>query len=669
MAVKFLLEVIDLTRFRRGAGMLLFLAALFGGVSIAYADYQFDDLMGPSGISYQWMVINETGDTFGASHSTAVDISGDVLSGGDAVLEVQSGNSASTITDRSLSTFFFVLTEGHGEFDMNFRSPAMEFDVATPNLGLTTIVDENSVPYTDTKTALGHPGGSYDPLWRKYQFSIDRNRYADRYDTVAQYFYFQQNPSSSPSQGIPVPMVIANVSPYTAAEDPLELRMTLRDSSNSDGNITAYDRTTWTVTEPKTAGGSQWVFVPVDSFPIDNTRINYFLTTEVVNHTSYRYAAYDGLTSVRVFPSVWKFDLPRVQGTTYIEREFQLAPESHIAPGLVSVYRRAYNVTESSKRPLRLHPVDDTSGTGLFDLRLNHRIIYGKRLGETYKQAASEGRFNLFEITAYRPNPASITFYDDVARITGSSKKVDAPDTSVFSSGAVKRDSDGIPSSAVSYFTIDQSIPGTLRTSSTEGMFPLHITINIPVTMIQDRDWWNAMLDEWRRSGVISDTFADKFHIYLMTTTDGQANPWNLSQELQTKGVYDDQIKVFFDEDKGRITTDNDRGVITVSFIVMLMNGTRDGYRPELSIVADNSTEQDNNYIVIRDGINDNKWTMTFFIAPANYIVNPDNTTPTPSNPDSTITTTGGGGGGCNALGLGVIASMIVFALIKREGR
>lgn len=656
-------------RFSRSPGVLLFLAALLGYSCSASADYKFDDIMGPSGISYQWMVINQTGDTFGASHSTPIDLSADVLSEGDAVLEVLSGNSASAISDHSLSTLFFVLTEGHGEFDFNFRSPALLFDVATPSLGLTTIVDENSAPYTDTKTALGHPGGTYDQLWRKYSFSIDRNRYSDKFDTVAQYFYLQQNPSSAPSQGFPVPVVIANVSPYSAAEEPLLLRMTLRDASNSDGNITAYDITSWSLTENKSTGGNQWVFVPVDDFPIDNSRINYFLTTEVVNHSSYRYAAYDGISSSRVFPSCWKFDLPRTQGLTYIEREFLLAPDSNIAPGLVSVFKRPYNVTESSKRPLRLHPVDDTSGTGLFDLRLNHRIIFGKRLGQTYKYAASEGRFNLFEITPFRPNPVSMTFYDDLARITGSSKKIDAPNGTVFSGSAVKRDNTNIPSSAVSYFSLEQNIPGSLRTSSTEGLFPIHITINIPVTLIQDRDWLNAVLEEWRRSGKISDTFADKFHIYLLTSTDGQPNPWNLTQELITKGVYDDQIKVFYDEGRGRITTDNDRGVITVSFIVMLLDGTRDGYRPELSIVADNSTEQDNNYIVLRDGRADNKWSMTFFIAPANYIVNPDSSSSTGGQISTPISTTGGGGGGCNAFGLGVSAAMVFFASTTRRER
>ncbi len=416
---------------RKIAGLIIFLAVM-SGVS-AYAEYQFDDLLGPSGVSYQWMMLNTGGETFGAKHAVPIDISGDILTTGDAILEVQSGNSNSTITDRNLHTFFFVLTEGHGEFDMNFRSPTMSFDVATPNLALSTILNENSVPYTDTKTANGQPSGNYDALWRNYKFVLERNREGTRYDTVAQYFYFQQNPSVAPSQGIPRPMVIANVSSGTATDEPLELRMTLRDSSSMSGNIVAYTRDTWSVEEDKIVGADEnpWVFVPVKDLNVGNMRINYFLTTEVVNHTSVRYAAapYDSYGSWED-PSIWKFDLPRYQGTTYIESEFKLAPLSHIAPGLVTVYSRPFNVNEQNKRPLRLFPVDDTRGTGIYDLILSHRVIYGKRLGETYKQPASVGNFNFFEITAYQPNPADINFYDNVARVTGSDgKKVVTPTT------------------------------------------------------------------------------------------------------------------------------------------------------------------------------------------------------------------------------------------------
>ena len=648
---------------RKTAGILIFFAVM-AGVG-AYADYQFDDLLGPSGVSYQWMMINTGGETFGAKHATAIDVSGDLITSDTATLEVLSGNSNSEITDRSLHTFFFVLTDGHGEFDMNFRSPTMSFDVATPNIALDTNLNENSTYYYDTKTANGQPeGDDYDALWRNYSFVIDRNRESSRYDTVAQYFYFQQNPNTLPSQGIPRPMVISNVISGTATDEPLELRMTLRDTPNMNGNIVAYTRDTWSVEDNKTIAADPWVFVPVDDLNVGNMRINYYLTTEVVNHTSVRYMAlpYDSYGSWEE-PNFWKFDLPRYQGTNYIESDFQLAPSSQIAPGLVTVYRRPYNVNETNKMPLHLRPVDDTRGTGFYDLRLSHRIIYGKRLGETYKQAANVGNFNFFEVTAYQPDPSDLNFFDNVARHTGADgKTIETPTTSIFTASSVNQNNRPTNRALNStYFTVNQNIPSSLRTGNREGMLPLHITMNIPVTLIDDREWWNNLVDEWRSSGHIEDTFADNYELYLMA---GDNNIWNLSQELNDKGVYSDQIKVFFDEDRGRQTQDNYRGVITVSFIVMLLDGTRDGVRPELSIVADNSVNQENNYIVLRDGQLDNKWNMTFFIAPAGYFTNPTTNRNNNSGGDS------GGGGGCNSVNAGIFAviSLAIF-LTKREGR
>ena len=668
-----------MTRFRKTAGVLAALAVVSCLATAGYSDYQFDDLYGPSGISYQWMVLNDGGETFGDTHSVSIDVSGDILTSGTAVLNVLNGKSESVINDRSLNTLFLVVADDNGEMGMNFRVPSLEdqFDVATPNLALSTLVREDAVPYTDTKTAYGWPGGDYDQLWRGYRFQISRYTPSrTNYDTVAQYFYFQQNPHTAPSQGMPVPMVIANVVNGTATDVPLELRLTLRDSNSMNGNIAAYDLIDdWRVDENYPYDGDahindgQWVFVPVNDLNTDNTRIEYLLTTEVVNHTAVRYAAYDGGTmNTWVFPSFWKFDIPRYQGTTYIARQFQLAPASHIAPGLVSVYRRPYNVNESNKRPLRLFPVDDDRGTGVYDLRLNHRVIFGKRLGSTYGYPASEGRFNLFEVTAFQPKPASMNFYDNIARITGSTKTVATPTTANLTAATVKHDA--MPSEALQYFTIDHTIPANIRTSSIEGMLPVHVTFNIPITQIQSRTNWNEMLDEWRTTGQIS-TFSDYFHLYVMVNNrEGKPNPWDMTQELIRRDATD-QVKVFIDEDRGRITTDNDRGLITVSFMAFLMNGTRDGALPEFSLVPDTSSSGlENRFVVLRDGINDSKWNMTFFIAPADYIVNPDITSPDKPVNENVGESGGGGGGGCSSFAAGIFAcAAFVFAYTKRERR
>ena len=194
-------------------------------------------------------------------------------------------------------------------------------------------------------------------------------------------------------------------------------------------------------------------------------------------------------------------------------------------------------------------------------------------------------------------------------------------------------------------------------------MLPLHITINIPVTLIGDNVWWDEMLKVWRNTGRIEDMFANKYDLYLRA---GDDNVWNLTQELRDKGYYNELVKVFLDEDRGRLTQDNYSGLLTISFIVMLMDGTRDGVRPELSIVPDNSVSQQNNYIIIRDGNPDNRWNMTFFVAPSGWHDNPSqgNSGGTSDETPEGVSSSSGGGG-CYASGAGLMA--ILFFTLRRR--
>ena len=75
-------------RFLTGAGAFIILASFLCISTPAYSyGYRFDDLQGPNGVGAQWMIVTESGMTLGASHSTAMNISGDLLNG-EAVLEI-----------------------------------------------------------------------------------------------------------------------------------------------------------------------------------------------------------------------------------------------------------------------------------------------------------------------------------------------------------------------------------------------------------------------------------------------------------------------------------------------------------------------------------------------------------------------------------------------------
>ena len=653
-------------RLRKAAYVLSVIAAVIFAAGICSANYQFDDVLKNGVENPQWVIVNEAGDTFGGNHTEAIRVSADVMTSGTAVIDVLSGTSAGTVSDRGLQTFFMVLANGLATFDMSMRSKLINLDEIAPYPGVNTIVEERRTPYLSSLSADQSNTSSSE--WKNYHYELARQTDTNKYDTTVQSFIFRQAGSSTPSQGITRPMVISNVYPGTAQDNPLIVRMKLRDNGVANGNIIAYDRATWDMTKSKTVENSQWVFVPVNDLNTDNAKIECFLTTEIANNTATRYAVRPpNSTGGTVEPDAWKFDIFRPVGMANFPHTITLAPESNIAPGLITVYNRRYDINEQNKTPIHVFPVP--LGYGDYGLSLTHNIIFGKRLGETYGYLASEGRFNLFEVTAFQPRPASTNFYDTVASVTNSAGKVTPPSTAIFSAGSVKHNV--IADDVLQYFTVDQSIPFSVRETGSEGIFPLHITFNIPVTMVNDDEWWNEMIKVWRDTGRIEDIFANKFDLFLMA---GENNVWNLTQELRDKGHYNDLVKVFFDDDRGNQTRDNFRGLLTVSFIVMLMDGTRDGERPELSIVTDSSVAQRNDYIVIRDGELDNRWNMTFFIAPSGWQDNPShstdrNTGGNSGDAPSGVASGGSGGGGCS-YGVFVPAMLAAFVLfISKERR
>ena len=156
---------------------------------------------------------------------------------------------------------------------------------------------------------------------------------------------------------------------------------------------------------------------------------------------------------------------------------------------------------------------------------------------------------------------------------------------------------------------------------------------------------WEGLLDQWHETGDIKSEFARNFSLYLRS---GEENDWNLIQELEKQGYYNKLVKVFLDEE---------RGVITVSFIAMLLDGTGNEARPALRVVSDRTPTTENDFLVLRDGTSDNRWNLTFYAAPADYKENPSN----PTNKDKS------GGGGCDSLGLGMMGLLVTALLIRKR--
>ena len=126
----------------------------------AHADYQFDDMYGTSGKSYQWMILNPSDQTFGDTHQEAIDVSID----NNAVIEVLSGQSESEISSRELGTLFMTAANGQSDFTLNLRAPTLagSSDIAAPYLELSTPWNRNATEadlYIATVSNLDTPSG------------------------------------------------------------------------------------------------------------------------------------------------------------------------------------------------------------------------------------------------------------------------------------------------------------------------------------------------------------------------------------------------------------------------------------------------------------------------------------------------------------------------------
>ena len=619
-----------------GGAVVLCLSCLLLSGTEAGADYRFDDLFGPSGVGAQWMVITGGMNTVGdAAAQTPMIVSGDIVSARNSV-EIVNGRTQNPLPlgNRDIHTMFLVLTGTQASMDVNFTFPSTASAV-TRDLLL------DSAVYSARKTPLG-PNG--------YNFLFVKSAEQGKFGSVRGNFLFHQNPSSAypsiPSQTLQVPFVIANVANGGAEVEPLLIRAALREPSAAGlGDMTAYDRFTWSVRDNMTAGDSQWVFVPVSAWPAP-ARIGYRLTTEVTNHTGIRYAVqrYDGYVWTHLIPTYWAFDLPRSQSLKDVPARFPLDDISHIAPGLKTVYNQQFNVNEGMKVPIRLYPVDHAAG--FRELTLNHRIVFGLDLGTVMAPLSGPNTPYAWKVTAFNPRAASTDFLKNVARAMNA-PSVGVPAASVMPGTASNT---YVAGDVISSFAVSTPIPGAARRNGAEGLLPLHITFNLPRTHLLVAPKWEGLLDQWHETGDIKSEFARNFSLYLRS---GEENDWNLIQELEKQGYYDKLVKVLLDEQ---------RGVITVSFIAMLMDGTRDGTRPALQVVPDRTTTTENDFLVLRDGEFDNRWKLTFYTAPAEYKQNP--ITPGTGGSDSEKS----GGGGCDSLGLGMMG-LLAAALLIRKGR
>jgi hypothetical protein len=371
--------------------------------------------------------------------------------------------------------------------------------------------------------------------------------------------------------------------------------------------------------------------------------VNYDLRTDITNYSGLRYGLQrQDLVTASGFirPTQWKMDLPPNVNENEIEVDprVELDELSHIPPGLITTYDQQFNVVSGANLILRLYPMDEIQSPR--NLRLVHPSILGVDLG---KEQGDD-----FNITGFR-YMSSQSFPDRVRTALGSRTVVmpeldDGAISGITSQAFVDR-------SAINTLAIDAPIPRRMVVSDDmDGLLPLYVTLKIPSTNSSMISRWTSLLTRWREYGSIKTQFANNFSLYVHYP-DG--TNLDLFDWLQRNNNFDRVIKVFLDEELE---------VVTVSFIVMLM----DGESKTIAVVEDSTSAGDNGFIVMRDGNANERWDTTFLTAPVGYI----QAEPGTGDQGDGSGSGGGGGGGCG-VGASALAIFLLCAAVVgyKKGR
>jgi hypothetical protein len=295
-------------------------------------------------------------------------------------------------------------------------------------------------------------------------------------------------------------------------------------------------------------------------------------------------------------PKKWVMDIPS-RGSAVTGQEVSLDILSHIAPGFTTIYEQSFDVISEGGRIYQIYPVDPA---GVFhDLNLWHPSIFGLDLG---MQSGTGYVVNAFELIA-----SDARFLEKASSLLGIGKLV-----------MPSADHSGIISSAVSYpnigadaldvVAIDAPMPEELmRSNDITALLPLHVTMNIPYSNRLIAPVWEELWNEWNIGGsqALKEVFGDYFGLYIR---DANSKNLDLTKWLRDKGLYNKLVKVFMDDEKS---------IVTVSFIAMIA----DGHSTGVSTVRDVSLLADREYMVVKDGLRDDKWSLVFMLAPKDYVL------------------------------------------------
>ncbi|MBR1417510.1 MAG: hypothetical protein IJ576_00935 [Synergistaceae bacterium] len=508
-----------------------------------------------------------------------------------------------------------------------------------------------------------------------------------------------------------IPVVVANVHDGPASDPGNELYFDMI-LSDTAGDVLNRIKFRWGADEDLTQDLGN-IFLASSA----NTNApQYSLETRITNRTGTRYRVqrYDslswssGTSSQDVgnnLPAHWMFDLTS-DGYQSLPARFYLDTHSQIAPGVITVYNGGIDMTYGTSKSFRLYPFNSSSYKTLtltyqrirdMNATAAQSFTYGAGISSARGLAFEEGFVDrgYSGTEAYRNTsekltnimglpPAMVTGSENIGEIytainsgasaypnMGSSRyypirfEIDVTDLITVSHDYETVTSYDASGDAIGSEDIDLG-PAEIP------LLPVTIRFEIPRgdELLTEANWAKlydtsnaqTLLQRFMQFGTIGvrSPNTDELDVDLLTALDGEIS----SSAVGSSGL-NRFIKAFLIEDKDDRTNDK----LVLEFIAFMADASSSRTNKTAYI----RTFEDDNvpYILIGDGLQDDKWTLSFFVTGAGAIDETDDNSSNNNgdNSDNNSTTSGdksgikkggGGGGGCNALGLSIL---ILFAL------
>ncbi len=707
--------------FNRAASVMIMLA-IFVALSFGTAEalYEFQNVYKTGGLNTQWMVTrgsrtagdNVFEDSGGSSTFNPMVISGDLINRANVRRLYVSGGKGEN-SDLQVEKIFLAISknertkEEQNKLAITFYAPPTDAgEPVTPEVNVEWrdnrdfAIIKNDIS-TETPVLNGMTGRTFEFTFNGYT--------AWNYGSYIGNIKFQQSPSEEgnplrDSQTQEIPLILAYVYGHEADTlEPLRFRTILRDNVTQE--IVGTNKFTWAVRNVESGGeaekivgkfdqatkgsDTQWVFTPLRTIDGSESANQYTLTTRIINRTGARYDTYNSSGKKSYLAaSKWYFDITPTTESTYKEltQPFILDQRSHIAPGLATVYETAFDLSPERINTVMWLDCVDPKGNGGLGLTVNYRNVSGVIMntvdGDLYNDESGPVPFN--RLTAFIHRPIDTNFLTKVADAVrndnaGVLKTIRTQTTpgNFIAQGDISGNELNYDE-IIRAFTLKKAIPSNLRGDDYEAMVPLLVTFNIPFGYRNTGTWVNDMLWSWYKNGEGDDDlvslFLQNFSVGLLSTVnvDNTRRYCNLREELSLDD-YKDQIKIFMDED---------RHVITISFIIMLMDGTATQGKPTIRLVEDSGTNRSNKFMIVRDGKADDEWNLTFYVAPANFQPVDENLAPEDNNnrgswrdddyEDEVVYTGGGNGGSSGCVANSGLSYVLVLGLalyvLRRKG-